>query len=173
MNAAPMGGRPRTPLIEARGVDRQGRARVFANATCITNIATAGAGRHDFHRGGLSGRAGRSAINRRRDGQDHRIARGDPPIKSRTGARPSRIRRGAAWQLIDSRRLPRLRSVDAQVSELHCNFLINLGQRQRGRHRNAGETVRKRVRKRPASSSNGRSSGSAWRPRPRSIKIET
>ena len=41
----------------------------------------------------------------------------------------------------------RLESVDrcAQVSELHCNFLINLGAATAADIENLGETVRKRV----------------------------
>ena len=43
-------------------------------------------------------------------------------------ARPSRIRPGhKAWALVDSAGCRGLRIGDAQVSEKHCNFLLNLG----------------------------------------------
>ena len=43
---------------------------------------------------------------------------------------------------------------------MHCNFLINLGNASAADIETLGETVRARVKETPASSSNGRSSGS-------------
>ena len=61
------------------------------------------------------------------------------PIKSRTGGSTFKNPPGhKAWQLIDAAGCRGLIVGDAQVSELHCNFLINLGDRDRSRHRDAG-----------------------------------
>ena len=60
------------------------------------------------------------------------------PIKSRTGGSTFKNPPGhKAWQLIDAAGCRGLTVGGAQVSELHCNFLINLGQATRDRHRNS------------------------------------
>ncbi len=61
------------------------------------------------------------------------------PVKSRTGGSTFKNPPGhKAWQLIDAAGCRGLKVGDAQVSELHCNFLINLGNADRRRHRDAG-----------------------------------
>ena len=61
------------------------------------------------------------------------------PIKSRTGGSTFKNPPGhKAWQLIDAAGCRGLVVGDAQVSELHCNFLINRGRRQRRRYRDTG-----------------------------------
>ena len=103
----------------------------------------------------------RSGGDRRRDGQDRREARGEPAAEQDRAVRPSRIRPASkAWQLIDAAGCRGLIVGGAQVSELHCNFLINLGGATAADIETLGETVRRRVQARPpASISNGRSSG--------------
>ena len=86
------------------------------------------------------------------------------PMKSRTGGSTFKNPPGhKAWQLIDAAGCRGLRIGDAQVSEMHCNFLINLGHASAADIETLGETVRRRVKDIPASISNGRSSGSACR----------
>ena len=69
------------------------------------------------------------------------------PIKNRTGGSTFKNPPGAkkAWQLIDAAGCRGLRVGGAQVSELHCNFLINLGQATAADIETLGETVRRRV----------------------------
>jgi UDP-N-acetylmuramate dehydrogenase len=68
------------------------------------------------------------------------------PVKSRTGGSTFKNPPGQkAWQLIDAAGCRGLRQGDAQVSELHCNFLINLGKASAGEIETLGETVRQRV----------------------------
>jgi UDP-N-acetylmuramate dehydrogenase len=68
------------------------------------------------------------------------------PIKSRTGGSTFKNPPGRkAWQLIDAAGCRGLIVGGAQVSELHCNFLINLGTATAADIENLGETVRKRV----------------------------
>ena len=68
------------------------------------------------------------------------------PIKSRTGGSTFKNPPGhKAWQLIDAAGCRGLIVGGAQVSELHCNFLINLGSATAADIETLGETVRKRV----------------------------
>ncbi len=68
------------------------------------------------------------------------------PIKSRTGGSTFKNPQGhKAWQLIDAAGCRGLVVGDAQVSELHCNFLINRGQATAKDIETLGETVRTRV----------------------------
>jgi UDP-N-acetylmuramate dehydrogenase len=68
------------------------------------------------------------------------------PVKSRTGGSTFKNPPGyKAWQLIDAAGCRGLKVGDAQVSELHCNFLINLGNATAADIETRGETVRARV----------------------------
>src|SRR5437660_10629996 len=69
------------------------------------------------------------------------------PIKSRTGGSTFKNPPGhKAWQLIDAAGCRGLKVGDAQVSQMHCNFLINLGSATAADIETLGETVRRRVR---------------------------
>jgi UDP-N-acetylmuramate dehydrogenase len=52
---------------------------------------------------------------------------------------------GKAWQLIDAAGCRGLRLGGAQVSEMHCNFLINTGGATAADVEGLGEEVRRRV----------------------------
>jgi UDP-N-acetylmuramate dehydrogenase len=68
------------------------------------------------------------------------------PIKSRTGGSTFKNPPGQkAWQLIDAAGCRGLVVGDAQVSEMHCNFLINRGNATASDIETLGETVRRRV----------------------------
>jgi UDP-N-acetylmuramate dehydrogenase len=68
------------------------------------------------------------------------------PIKSRTGGSTFKNPPGhKAWQLIDAAGCRGLKRGGAQVSEMHCNFLINLGGATAADIEALGETVRRRV----------------------------
>ena len=68
------------------------------------------------------------------------------PIKSRTGGSTFKNPPGhKAWQLIDQAGCRGLRRGDAQVSEKHTNFLINMGEASAADLEALGEDVRKRV----------------------------
>ena len=69
------------------------------------------------------------------------------PLRSRTGGSTFKNPPGAkAWQLIDAAGCRGLRMGDAQVSEKHCNFLLNLGNARAADIEALGEEVRRRVR---------------------------
>ncbi len=74
------------------------------------------------------------------------------PIKSRTGGSTFKNPGGAdpdgmkAWKLIDAAGCRGLQIGDAQISEQHCNFMINHGDASAADIERLGETVRGKVR---------------------------
>jgi UDP-N-acetylmuramate dehydrogenase len=68
------------------------------------------------------------------------------PLRSRTGGSTFKNPEGdKAWRLIDAAGCRGLRRGDAQVSEKHCNFLLNLGEATSADIEALGEEVRERV----------------------------
>ncbi|MGN6268305.1 MAG: UDP-N-acetylmuramate dehydrogenase [Sphingomonas sp.] len=68
------------------------------------------------------------------------------PLRSRTGGSTFKNPDGdKAWRLIDAAGCRGLRRGDAQVSEKHCNFLLNLGEATSADIEALGEEVRERV----------------------------
>ncbi len=68
------------------------------------------------------------------------------PLRSRTGGSTFKNPAGhKAWQLIDEAGCRGLRRGDAQVSEKHCNFLLNLGEASSADIEALGEEVRTKV----------------------------
>ncbi len=69
------------------------------------------------------------------------------PLRSRTGGSTFKNPAGTkAWQVIDEAGCRGLQIGDAQVSEKHCNFLLNLGNASSAQIEQLGEEVRRRVR---------------------------
>jgi UDP-N-acetylmuramate dehydrogenase len=76
--------------------------------------------------------------------QAHREAA--QPIREKTGGSTFKNPPGeSAWKLIDAAGCRGLRFGGAQVSEMHCNFLINTGDATASDIEALGETVRARV----------------------------
>lgn len=68
------------------------------------------------------------------------------PIRSKTGGSTFKNPPGAkAWKLIEEAGCRGLRRGDAMVSDVHCNFLINLGEASAAEIEALGEDVRARV----------------------------
>ena len=68
------------------------------------------------------------------------------PIREKTGGSTFQNPPGhSAWKLIDAAGCRRLRVGGAQVSEMHCNFLINTGDATGHDIETLGDTVRARV----------------------------
>jgi UDP-N-acetylmuramate dehydrogenase len=68
------------------------------------------------------------------------------PLRSRTGGSTFKNPPGhKAWALIDAAGCRGLTIGDAQVSEKHCNFLLNLGNATSAEIEDLGEEVRRRV----------------------------
>jgi UDP-N-acetylmuramate dehydrogenase len=69
------------------------------------------------------------------------------PLRSRTGGSTFKNPDGdRAWRLVDAAGCRGLRIGDAQVSEKHTNFLLNLGNASSAEIEALGEEVRRRVR---------------------------
>ena len=69
------------------------------------------------------------------------------PTKARTGGSTFKNPEGhSSWKLIDAAGCRGLKVGDAQMSELHANFLLNLGGADAHDIETLGETVRHRVR---------------------------
>lgn len=79
--------------------------------------------------------------------QEIQMAReGTQPVRSRTGGSTFKNPEGhKAWELIDKAGCRGLTMGGAQVSELHCNFLINTGEATAADIEALGEEVRRRV----------------------------
>ncbi|ODN71554.1 UDP-N-acetylmuramate dehydrogenase [Methylobrevis pamukkalensis] len=87
----------------------------------------------------------REAIRRDMDAVEaHRLAA--QPVKARTGGSTFKNPDGhSAWKLIDAAGCRGLRLGGAQVSELHCNFLLNVDEATATDLEMIGEMVRARV----------------------------
>ena len=147
MNGGAYGRETKDALVEARAVDRQGGVHVLRNADMGYAYRHCGA-REDFIFtqalfAGQKGDPGAIAAEMDRITQSRGATQ---PIKTRTGGSTFKNPPGhKAWQLIDAAGCRGLRVGDAQVSELHCNFLINLGGATAAEIESLGETVQQRV----------------------------
>jgi UDP-N-acetylmuramate dehydrogenase len=149
MNGGAYGRETKDALIEARGIDRRGRLRVLTLADMHYAYRHCGAPDDIFFTQALfQGSTGdRSAIAAEMDGITQ-SREATQPIKSRTGGSTFKNPPGQkAWQVIDAAGCRGLQIGDAQVSTLHCNFLINLGAATAADIESLGETVRARVKR--------------------------
>src|SRR5215217_3962042 len=147
MNGGAYGAETKDALIEARGVDRQGSIRVFSNAEMGYSYRHCGVGDDViFTQALFQGRAGDPAVIAAEMDKITEAREATQPVKSRTGGSTFKNPPGhKAWQLIDAAGCRGLVLSDAQVSELHCNFLINRGSASAADIENLGEEVRRRV----------------------------
>ena len=146
MNGGAYGGETKDILIEARGVDRQGNVRTFSNGDMGFSYRHCGvADDVIFTTAVLQGRAGvpdeiaaeMAAIKKKREASQPRNRTGGSTFKNPPGH--------SAWKLVDDSGCRGLTIGGAQVSELHSNFLINLGGASAADIETLGETVRQRV----------------------------
>ncbi len=146
MNGGAYGGETKDVLIEATGVDRQGNTRTYSNADMGFSYRHCGVPEDVIFTG---------ALLRGRADDPEKIAAEMADIKAKREASQPRNRTGGstfknppghnAWKLIDEAGCRGLTIGGAQVSELHCNFLINLGEATAADIETLGETVRERV----------------------------
>jgi UDP-N-acetylmuramate dehydrogenase len=148
MNGGAYGGETRDVLIEARGVDRSGRVRTFNNADMRYGYRHCGVEKDVIFTEALfQGAPGDPAVIAAEMDKITESREATQPIKSRTGGSTFKNPPGhKAWQLIDAAGCRGLVVGAAQVSELHCNFLINRGGAMASDIEKLGETVRARVR---------------------------
>jgi UDP-N-acetylmuramate dehydrogenase len=147
MNAGAYGGETKDRLISARGVDARGAVHEYSNAEMGFSYRHCGVPEDViFTQALFQGEAGdrdqiAAEMNKITESRE-----ATQPVKSRTGGSTFKNPPGhKAWQLIDAAGCRGLRLGGAQVSELHCNFLINLGDATAADIETLGETVRARV----------------------------
>lgn len=147
MNAGANGGETKDVLIEARGVGRDGTKHVFSNADMKFVYRSSGVDPSIIFssarfRGEI--RDAEAIRARMAEVQSHRETA--QPIREKTGGSTFKNPPGhSAWKLIDAAGCRGLRVGGAQVSEMHCNFLINTGDATAHDIETLGETVRERV----------------------------
>jgi UDP-N-acetylmuramate dehydrogenase len=147
MNGGAYGGETKDVLIEARGVDRSGRVVTFTNAAMHYTYRHCGAPEDVIFTDALfQGRPGDPTVIAAEMDKITESREATQPIKSRTGGSTFKNPPGhKAWQLIDAAGCRGLTVGGAQVSTMHCNFLINLGSATAADIESLGETVRARV----------------------------
>jgi UDP-N-acetylmuramate dehydrogenase len=147
MNGGAYGRETKDALVEARGVGRGGNIRVFANSDMHYSYRHCGAPEDVvFTEAVFSGTRGDPAAIAAEMDTITESREATQPIKSRTGGSTFKNPPGQkAWQLIDAAGCRGLVVGDAQVSEMHCNFLINRGNATAADIETLGETVRQRV----------------------------
>jgi len=148
MNGGAYGGETKDVLVAARGVDRSGRTCIFHNGEMRYSYRDCGVPQDVIFTEALfQGTPGEAAIIAAEMDKITESRETTQPIKSRTGGSTFKNPPGRkAWQLIDAAGCRGLTVGAAQVSELHCNFLINRGGASAADIETLGEMVRLRVR---------------------------
>jgi len=147
MNGGAYGRETKDALVEARAVDRKGNVHVLKNGDMGYTYRHCGVPRDFIFTQALyDGEPGDPAAIAAAMDKITESREATQPIKSRTGGSTFKNPAGQkAWQLIDAAGCRGLNVGGAQVSELHCNFLINNGGATAADIESLGETVRKRV----------------------------
>ncbi|MDB5602855.1 MAG: UDP-N-acetylenolpyruvoylglucosamine reductase [Xanthobacteraceae bacterium] len=147
MNGGAYGRETKDALIEARGVDRAGNLRTYSNADMHYTYRHCGVAEDViFTQALFQGEAGDQDLIAAEMDKITQSREATQPIKSRTGGSTFKNPPGQkAWQLIDAAGCRGFMVGAAQVSKLHCNFLINTGGASAADIETLGETVRQRV----------------------------
>ena len=147
MNAGANGVETRERVVAVRALDRQGDLHVLSNADMAYAYRKSGAPKELIFVGAeLEGYpAGRDEIRAAMDAvQTHRET--VQPIREKTGGSTFKNPEGSsAWKEIDAAGCRGLMIGGAQMSPMHCNFMINTGKASAHDLERLGETVRARV----------------------------
>lgn len=147
MNAGANGGETAMRLVEVEAVDRKGTLHILSNADMGYTY------RHSAAPQGLIFTSAlfegypeeKSKIRADMDAVRHHRETVQP-IKEKTGGSTFKNPEGhSAWELIDEAGCRGLMIGGAQMSSLHCNFMINAGHATAYDLEYLGETVRQRV----------------------------
>jgi UDP-N-acetylmuramate dehydrogenase len=147
MNAGANGGETKDVLVSATGVTRSGAIVTLNNAAMNFRYRGNGADpsiifTSALYHGALT--AAEAIRARMTEVQNHRETA--QPIREKTGGSTFKNPPGhSAWKVIDAAGLRGFKVGGAQVSEMHCNFLINTGNATAADIETLGETVRARV----------------------------
>ena len=147
MNAGANGGETKDVLVEARGVNRAGDVKVFKSFQMGFSYRHCDIGDDIIFTSALfkGEKDEPEAIAERMNAVKlHRET--VQPIREKTGGSTFKNPKGhSAWRLIDDAGCRGLKIGGAQVSDMHCNFLINTGDATAADIELLGETVRARV----------------------------
>lgn len=147
MNGGAHGTETKDILVEARAVDRQGNIHVLSNADMGYAYRHCSVpADYIFTEATFQGTPGdqEEILAQMNDVAEYREA--NQPTKDRTGGSTFKNPEGhSAWKLIDAAGCRGFKVGGAQVSEKHCNFLINTGDATAHDVETLGETVRRRV----------------------------
>lgn len=147
MNAGANGVETRERVVEVRALDRKGEVHVLSNAEMGYAYRHSSASPDLIFTSVLfEGTPGdRGAIRQAMDEvQHHRET--VQPVREKTGGSTFKNPEGtSAWKEIDKAGCRGLRVGGAQMSEMHCNFMINTGTATGHDLETLGETVRARV----------------------------
>ena len=147
MNAGANGTETRERVVEIRAVDRQGQVHLLSNAEMGYAYRSSSAARDLIFTSALfeGDPADPADIRAKMDEvQHHRET--VQPVREKTGGSTFKNPDGtSAWKEIDRAGCRGLKVGDAQMSELHCNFMINTGTASGHELETLGETVRARV----------------------------
>ena len=147
MNGGAYGREVKDALLEARAVDRAGKVHRLSNADMGFSYRHCGVSDdYVFTQALFRAERGDPAAIAAEMEKITEAREATQPVRSRTGGSTFKNPPGQkAWQLIEAAGCRGLRIGDAQVSELHTNFLINLGNATAAEIEALGETVRQRV----------------------------
>jgi UDP-N-acetylmuramate dehydrogenase len=147
MNAGAHGREVKGALIEARGIDRTGAKRIFSNAEMGFSYRHSSAPDDIVFTGAtFQGRPGDPEAIEAEMERITRAREASQPIREKTGGSTFKNPAGMkAWELIDKAGCRGLSLGGAQVSTMHCNFLINTGQASAADLEALGEEVKRRV----------------------------
>jgi UDP-N-acetylmuramate dehydrogenase len=146
MNAGAYGGEVKDIMVKAEAFDKKGRVHMLNVDDMNFAYRTSKAGDYIFTRVWLKGKKGDVEEIADKMAQIKAEREVTQPIKSRTGGSTFKNPKDhKAWELIDKAGCRGLKQGGAQISELHCNFMINNGGATATDLESLGEEVRKRV----------------------------
>ena len=146
MNGGAYGGETKDVLIEARGVDRAGKLKIYTNAEMEFSYRHCGVSEDVVFTSALfRGRAGDQAAIAT-EMAEIKVKREESQPRNRTGGSTFKNPPGkSAWKLVDEAGCRGLTIGGAQVSPLHSNFLVSSDSARAADIEMLGETVRERV----------------------------
>lgn len=147
MNAGCYGAETRDVLVETVAIDRRGRRVVLSNDDMKYSYRHSGvASDLIFTRATFGGVADRSEAIAARMDEITAKRESSQPIRSKTGGSTFKNPDGhSAWKVIDAAGMRGFRVGGAQMSEQHCNFMINADEATAADLEVLGETVRAKV----------------------------
>ena len=147
MNAGANGAETKDVLLDATGIDRNGNVHTFSNADMKFVYRNCGVDPSViFTSARFRGTPAAPEVIRARMNEVQTHREFAQPIREKTGGSTFQNPPGnSAWKLIDAAGCRGLRLGGAQVSDMHCNFLINTGNATAHDIEMLGETVRERV----------------------------